>query len=388
MSAAQHLELAADYLEAHGASHTAREIARQPVAWRETQMLLASERARIESFLRPLLAIADLRIILTGAGSSAYIGQCLAPTLLRQLGRRVEAIATTDLVARPRELLQPGVPTLLVSFARSGNSPESVAALELADRCLERAWHLVVTCNPAGELYRLAQGGGSARLALALPDSTHDAGFAMTASFSSMYYAGLALFDGQEAGAARIDALAEAGGSVLARLNGPLRVLAGRPIERAVFLGSGAFAGLAAEAALKLLELTDGGIVTMANTPLGFRHGPKTVVNRATLVALFVANDPQARRYDLDLLAELRRDDATGNLVAIASETAIAAAPGEWLRIPGMDTAPDCELVLPFALVAQLFAFHSSLRLRLRPDSPCASGRVHRVVKGVTIYPL
>ena len=53
-----------------------------------------------------------------------------------------------------------------------------------------------------------------------------------------------------------------------------------------------------------------------------------------------------------------------------------------------MSAAEDSELVLPFALVAQLFAFHSSLRLRLRPDTPCASGRVHRVVKGVTIYPL
>ena len=388
MSSPHHLELATDYLEAHGASHTAQEIARQPSAWRQTHERLAAERARIEAFLRPLLAIEDLRVILTGAGSSAYIGQCLAPTLLQKLERRVEAIATTDLVARPREWLQPRVPTLLVSFARSGNSPESVAALELADRCLERAWHLVITCNPAGELYRRAQGGGSSRLALALPEITHDAGFAMTASFSSMYYAGLAIFDGLDHGSARIEALAEAGSALIARLNGPLRTLAGKPIERAVFLGSGALAGLAAEAALKLLELTDGGIVTMANTPLGFRHGPKTVVNRATLVVLFVANDPQARKYDLDLLEELRRDAAAGSLVAVAAESAAAAAPGDWLRIPGMSAARDSELVLSFALVAQLFAFHSSLRLRLRPDTPCASGRVHRVVKGVTIYPL
>jgi tagatose-6-phosphate ketose/aldose isomerase len=65
-----------------------------------------------------------------------------------------------------------------------------------------------------------------------------------------------------------------------------------------------------------------------------------------------------------------------------------AAAPGDWLRIPGVSDARDFELVLPFALIAQLFAFHSSLRLRLRPDTPSTSGRVHRVVKGVTIYPL
>jgi len=398
LSAAPQLGLAADWLEAHGAHLTAQEIARQPGAWRDTHALLRAERARVEAFLRPVLATAGLRIVLAGAGSSAYIGQCLAPTLLRHLGRRVEAIATTDLVARPLEWLQRDVPTLLVSFARSGNSPESVAALELADRCVARCWHLVITCNAAGELYRRASAGGP-RLALALPESTHDAGFAMTASFSSMYYAGLALLGGD--GAAGCDALAAAGSTVLAQLNAPLRELASRPIERTVFLGSGAFAGLASEAALKLLELTDGGVATMANTALGFRHGPKTIVNRATLVALFVASDPHARRYDLDLLEELRRDGAAGALVAIAATPGSAAAAPDtgagpdkdgagvrWLLAPGTAGLADAELVLPFALIAQLYAFHSSLRQGLRPDTPCASGRVHRVVQGVTIHPL
>lgn len=396
------LGLDSGWLQAHGAHLTAQEIARQPAAWRDTHALLSAERARIDAFLRPLLATAGLRIILTGAGSSAYIGQCLAPVLLRRLPQRVEAIATTDLVARPLDWLQRDVPTLLVSFARSGNSPESVAALELADRCIARCWHLAITCNAGGELYRRASAVGS-RFALALPESTHDAGFAMTASFSSMYYAALAILGGSGAGAAGIDALATAGSAVLAQLGKPVRQLAAQPFERAVFLGSGPFAGLASEAALKLLELTDGGVATMANTALGFRHGPKTIVNRATLVALFIASDPHARRYDLDLLDELRRDAAAGALVAIAADAAAGAAAADpdggtslesgrrevcWLRTPHASGLADAELVLPFALVAQLYAFHSSLRLGLRPDTPCASGRVHRVVQGVTIHPL
>jgi tagatose-6-phosphate ketose/aldose isomerase len=400
LSAGPHLGLAADWLEARGAHLTAQEIARQPAAWRDTHALLAAERARIDAFLRPALATPGLRIILAGAGSSAYIGQCLAPVLLRKRPQRVEAIGTTDLVARPLDWLQRDVPTLLVSFARSGNSPESVAALELADRCVARCWHFVITCNAGGELYRRASAGSSS-LALALPESTHDAGFAMTASFSSMYYAALATLGGDGDGAADESALAAAGAAVLAQLNTPLRELAGQSFERAVFLGSGPFAGLASEAALKLLELTDGGVATMANTPLGFRHGPKTIVNRATLVALFIASDPHARRYDLDLLGELRRDAAAGALVAIAAtpdstpaDPDIGTSPDKdgaavrWLRTPGTSGFADAELVLPFALVAQLYAFHSSLRRGLRPDTPCASGRVHRVVQGVTIHPL
>ena len=151
MTTGQFLGLKEPYLAglaAHGASHTAREIAQQPAAWLQTQALLGAEQARIGAFLAPLLAREDLRIILTGAGSSAYIGQCLAPELLRVLRRRVEAIATTELVSGPRDYLQPNAPTLLVSFARSGASPETLAAIDLADQSVESSAHLIITSNP------------------------------------------------------------------------------------------------------------------------------------------------------------------------------------------------------------------------------------------------
>jgi tagatose-6-phosphate ketose/aldose isomerase len=386
VTAADYLDLAGSFLESHGASHTAREIAQQPEAWRQTQKLLDAERERIERFLAPLLAIKDLRVILTGAGSSAYIGQCLAPTLLRLTGKRVEAIATTDLVAAPRTYLQQDVPTLLVSFARSGSSPESVAAVELANQCLARCQHLVITCNREGELYRRAQGKES-RLALALPDLTHDQGFAMTSSFSSMYYAALAMFCVIEHYAGRVEAIAGSARNVIEQHNAALRALAAQDPARVVFLGSGALAGLAAEAALKLLELSDGAVVTMANTPLGFRHGPKTIVNAATLVVVFVSNDRQTRRYELDLLAELH-GDGVGAVLAVNAGIPALAKTGDSLRLAEMSDAADAELLLPYAVIAQLYAFHRSLRLGRRPDTPCASGRVNRVVKGVTIHPL
>jgi len=386
VTAVDYLGLAGSFLESHGASHTAREIAQQPEAWRQTQTLLGAERARIERFLALLLANKDLRIILTGAGSSAYIGQCLAPTLLQHLGGRVEAIATTDLVAAPRTYLQHDVPTLLVSFARSGGSPESVAAVEIADQCLARCHHLVITCNREGELYRRAQGSESS-LALALPDLTHDQGFAMTSSFSSMYYAALATFCGIELYAGRVEAIARSARSVVEQHNAALRALSAKDPARVVFLGSGALAGVAAEAALKLLELSDGAVVTMANTPLGFRHGPKAIVNAATLVVVFVSNDSQTGKYELDLLAELR-GDGVGAVLAVTAGAPTPAGDDDSLQVAEMSDATDAELLLPFAVVAQLYAFHRSLRLGLRPDTPCASGRVNRVVKGVTIHPL
>jgi tagatose-6-phosphate ketose/aldose isomerase len=155
-----------------------------------------------------------------------------------------------------------------------------------------------------------------------------------------------------------------------------------------VWLGSSGLAGLASEAALKVLELTDGAVIAVGHSPLGLRHGPKTMVNRDTLVTMFVSNDPLTRRYDLDLLRELRRDAVAGEVLAITAIADEAVAEGEHLLVPDMSGADDMEMIFPFIVCAQLYAFHRSLRVGNSPDEPNASGIVSRVVKGVTIHTL
>ena len=370
-----------------GATWTAREIDQQPRSWVRTQDMLVSRAREIDGFLRPLLERPDLRIVLTGAGSSAYIGQCLAPTLLRNLNRRVEAIATTELISAPLNYFQRDVPTLLVSFGRSGNSPESAAAVEVARQSVSECYQLVFTCNPRGALHESCDGHANS-LAVLLPEETHDRSFAMTSSFSSMMYAALAAFGGIDAHAGAVARIATAGTAVIAQLNARLREIAHLDHARVVHLGSSGLLGLASEAALKVLELTDGGVVAVAHSSLGLRHGPKTFVNRATLVMMFVSNDPLTRRYDLDLLRELRRDAVAANVVAITSVQDEAAEGGEHLLVPGMAGASDAEQMFPLVVCAQLYAFHRALRVGNSPDNPNASGIVSRVVQGVTIHTL
>jgi len=172
-------------LEASGAAWTAREIAQQPEVWRQVAALVERERPAVERFLATRLANPSLRIVLTGAGTSAFVGACLAPALGVHTGRRLDAVPTTDLMSGPQVQLQRKMPTLLVSFARSGNSPESVAAIDLAEQALDHAAHFVITCNPDGALARRVAGWRNACV-LILPDATNDRGFAMTSSFSSM----------------------------------------------------------------------------------------------------------------------------------------------------------------------------------------------------------
>jgi tagatose-6-phosphate ketose/aldose isomerase len=375
-------------LDHRGGTHTAREIAHQPEVWRTIHQQLRAERPMLDAFLGPLLALPELRIVLTGAGSSAFIGQTLAPALLQLLGQRpgirVEAVATTDIVSSPAQCLQPEVPTLLVSFARSGNSPESLAAVELADRLVKRSHHLVVTCAAEGMLNRRLAGQPHAHVLL-LPDETHDRAFAMTSSFTGMLLAAAWAFG---LAAQPVTALAEAATALMISAADRLYTLTeGRHFERVVYLGSNALQGLAREAALKLLELTDGQLVALADSPLGFRHGPKTFLNDRTLVVLFLSNDPYTRRYDLDLLHELRRE-GRARVLAVGAFGGADAAHADDVPLALPATAPDLALA-PVALVfAQCLALLASLQLGIRPDTPSASGTVNRVVQGVTIHPL
>jgi tagatose-6-phosphate ketose/aldose isomerase len=366
---------------AAGASEpwTAREIRQQPATLRATQALLHALRPRIEAFLRPLLEKADLRIILAGAGTSAFIGECLAATIARTTGLCVEAIPTTDIVSAPRLYLKSSTPTLLVSFGRSGNSPESIEAIELADARIADIHHLLITCNPDGQLAR--RGGENAHVIL-LPEATHDRGFAMTSSFSAMMLTGLAIFSGIRTPDERIEPIAKAVDDFLTTVEPRITKLASRDFSRVVYLGSGSFRGLARESALKLLELTDGGLVTMFDSTLGFRHGPKTIVNGDTLVVVFVSNDPVTRAYDLDMIEELRTDGIAGGVLAIAAQPGLEAS----LHVRGLEGAEDSELLFPYIVPAQLFALHASLKRGLDPDTPNKAGTVSRVVQGVRIH--
>lgn len=389
-------------LEAAGGNWTAREIAQQPSVWTSIDELMTREAGAVRAFLDPLLERGELRIVLTGAGTSAFVGECLAPALKRRTQRRVDPVPTTDLVGAPGNWLEPAVPTLLVHFARSGNSPESVAALGVAEQGVPNCHHLIVTCNADGDLCREARRLRNSHVVV-LPPETNDRGFAMTSSFTGMMLAAALAFDLLPQGrlSQRVPAALAGWAGHLLDTGLPLAAhLAGSGFERVVYLGGQTFKGLAREAALKLLELSDGRVVALAETPLGFRHGPKTIVNAKTLVVMFLGNDPHARRYEMDVLRELRSDGIAARVLALHAVGA-AGEPGSGhpaagamggghaddIAVPGAADASDLALCFPYAVFAQTFALLQSLALGLRPDTPNARGVVNRVVQGVSIYP-
>ena len=358
-----------------GGLYTAEEIAQQPALWGELANSLRGSREQVAAFLGGCLADPLQRVILTGAGSSAYVGEIIADELNAAWPAQVRAIATTTLLTHPELYIETGVPTLLVSFARSGDSPESLAVVELVRELVPEARLLNITCNPDGRLARDSAGDAGA-FNLLMPAGSCDRGFAMTSSFTCMLLAALAVL-GKDDGVERIASLARLAAEAMAAWEAPVAALASGEAGRVVYLGSGPLEGLAKESALKLLELTAGRVPAMANTPLGFRHGPKSVLNAGALVIVFGSSKALSQRYEADLVDELRRDGVAGRIVTVG--------PGGDIGIPAPEL-PDAWLAPLWLLVAQQLALHQSAALQLRPDNPFASGTVNRVVKGVTIY--
>jgi tagatose-6-phosphate ketose/aldose isomerase len=124
--------------------------------------------------------------------------------------------------------------------------------------------------------------------------------------------------------------------------------------------------------------------VAIPETYLGLRHGPMSFLRHDTLVLGWLSNDPVRRRYEEDLLAELRAKNL-GRIVCIGTPL----APPELADAVVAAAVPDLpdQLRVPFEIVfAQLLAYSLSLRAGLDPDNPSPDGVITRVVQGVRLH--
>ena len=378
--------------------NTEKEISMQPDTWQKLPLIAARHSEGIEKFLGGFMdmgggADAGAEILMVGAGSSEYIGKSLRPHLNRFGKHAASSCGTTDLVVSPESCLSPKRKTLLVSFARSGDSPESVGAIRAAEAVCPRSQlrQLAFTCNRQGALSAFCAKENT-RYVVDLPDETNDKGFAMTNSFTSMYLmALLCLLPGKRTeNTAAVADIAEAARRFLAAGAGSITNWAdGISYSRIVYLGAEALKGTAQESGLKMLELTRGGVAAIFDTPVGFRHGPKSFVDDGTLVVLYLSDDAFARKYELDLLREMSRERRGDKLLAISGQPCgEAQALADAYYCFGNSASHENGLLAPeFVLVAQMLALRKSLSMRIDPDNPNPAGIVNRVVRGVNIYP-
>lgn len=367
--------------------YTYSEIMQQPLMWQREFDRIKADRKQIETFVNRYID-GGYEVIFTGAGTSAYIGDVLEMAVADTIFRGARSVATTDLITHPTAYFSPEKKVLLISFARSGNSPESMGAVTLADSiCGDNIAHIFITCNEKGRLAQIA--GRENCLLLLLPPETDDKSLAMTSSFSTMLLTALLLANIRdlEAQEAPIHSLVKHASGVLEKYDSAICGIAARDFSRAIFLGSGELKGIAEESHLKLQELTDGGVVCSFDSFLGFRHGPKAVVNGQSLLVYLLSGDPAVARYEADLIRQI---NSNNHVVAM-----VAVSPGP-VGIPGVDfdlnvvlgdaSAQGIYRCIPYVFAAQLLGYYKSLARGLDPDAPSVSGNISRVVEGVTIY--
>ena len=357
--------------------------------WLETARILEKRLPDITGFMERCRT-PGLRVCIAGAGSSGYCGEIISAAANKYLGYISDAPHTTDIVGSPESFLHEDIPTLLISLARSGNSPESAGAVEYARKKIKRLFEICVTCSANGELFKISEENKENEniLNILLPEKTCDKGFAMTSSFTSMAVAAYGILSYNNFPAFKNDVSA-LGGCISESLNklvcSAQKTISEKPFDRAAFLGAGIHKGLAREAANKMGELTAGKINVVSDTPLEFRHGPKSMVDDNTVIMHIISEDLLTRKYDIDLLCELISQKRENKIITVS-----AGKPDvegiDYEIILNNNFSNDFYFGIAGAVFAQIFAFIKSQEMGITTDNPCPGGDLNREVKGVTIY--
>jgi tagatose-6-phosphate ketose/aldose isomerase len=223
-----------------------------------------------------------------------------------------------------------------------------------------------------------------------LPPEANDQALAMTGSFTGMLLAGLLLskINNIESVGDDIHLLSKYGEKILFSYKDELKSIAEKQFTRCVFLGSGSLRGIARESHLKLQELTDGRIICKYDSFLGFRHGPKAVIDKETLIVYLFSNNSYANKYEIDLVKGINEGRKTLCSIGLM-EKEIKLSELDLKIVLSRNGKKLNEDFFPVVSVlpAQMLGFYKSLNLGLKPDSPSDTGMIHRVVQGVKIYP-
>ena len=376
-----------------GLEHTPREIWQQPETWNKTYQRCLDRAANLREFLLRSGVRSDgscANVYLLGAGTSDYTGRALVSLLRKRWRGEVWAIPSTTLLTEIDGFHRDGKEYLWISFSRSGESPEGVALLERALDRYPSIRHIVITCNEGGTMAQLCARHPENTLALVLDDAVNDRGLAMTSSFSNMVLAGqcVAHVEDLPAFGDVVGQMANLGTQFLPAAAEVAAAVTMLGCSRACFVGSGALRAVADESALKVVELSAGKVTTLAETPLGLRHGPMSSVDGNTLFVAFLSNDTRRRGYELDLLREIDRKrlgrvrvlvtaqgpkDLTGLSDFSLSLNSTADFPDHYR--PGLDV-----------MLGQLVGLFASMRCGLKPDQPSPSGTITRVVQPIKLY--
>ncbi len=367
-----------------GYFHTLKEICQQPWTWLQTCDRMIASRDGLRKDVAGIRSLA-----LTGSGSSEYAAECVCLPLRDEMRICTESISGGSLLMYGGKALPLGRPGLLVSLARSGDSPESRGALELILDTEPQFRHVVVTCNEQGSLARNSHLHEKVHV-ITLPAETHDKSLVMTSSFTNLLLAArfIGMLERPDEYRQLCEKLSRITGGLIQHNFDTLARIAAADFRRAIFLGSGSRFAASREAALKMLELTSGRVTTLCESYLGFRHGPMSYAQDDTLIVCNLSCHPTIRAYEMDLLHELDRKKLGASKLIVGEDIpdSVVREGDEVIECRGLTELGDEETPTVYVVVAQLLAFFRCLEEGLQPDSPSERGIINRVVQRFPLH--
>ncbi len=396
------LELGVEEQEARGLRYTPQEIHQQPETWQSTYRICLEQAMELKRFTGNFAAgrsnPSATKVFLVGAGTSDYVGRALTCILRARWGCDVAALPSTDLLTNMESLIMPGTEYLWIAFSRSGDSPEGVAVLEKALSQYPQVRHLVITCNANGRMAQVCSSFPEHALALVLDPAVNDRGLAMTSSFTNMVVAGQCVAHLPDASTTTaqspenyreiLSSMCEVGSRFLETASVCAAEVAALGCTRACFLGSAALAAVANESALKLLELTAGKVLTLSESVLGLRHGPMSALDQNTLIVAYLSSQEKLRRYEMDLLKEIR-EKRLGKITVVVTpqpDRNLNAIADFVLSLDAPESLADEYRPPVDIILGQLLGLFHSLHYGLQPDRPSPGGVITRVVSRFNIY--
>ncbi|WP_274362194.1 SIS domain-containing protein [Paenibacillus thermotolerans] len=298
-------------------------------------------------------------VIFIGSGSSYYQALTMASTYRKWTGKSASAHPSSEIFLFRDAAAAQNKQYLLVGVSRSGESSEVILALESVASLPN--WDTCgITCYESSKMASMTE-------CLVSPAGKEQS-TVMTKSLSSMTFmmqAAIAAAAGSSAHEAEMEQTAALVGPVTKQADPFIKQLVdGHSFNKIIYLGMGAYYGLALEAGLKLKEMSYAW--TESYGTLEFRHGPKSIVDPGTLVTVLLSE--QARGYELKVAEEMKQYGATILLIAseAGDDTAFADAVFE---TGGRQLSDEARSVLCLPAV-QYFGYYTALKNNVDPDHP------------------
>ena len=327
--------------------YTYQEIMSQGEAWAASLAAVEGE-GKLAQWLRGRWS----ETLFTGCGSTYYLSAVAAAIWRAWTGEPARAVPGSELWLFPATV-QPQPGSLLVTVSRSGETTETLRAIDQFEALVGRDW-LTVTCHADRPMARRAPHALVAR-------GAEERSVAQTRSFTSMLVLTqvlAALAGGRPLN--HLPTLPDHAARLLKTYAGLAQTLANdAAIRRFTFLGSGVNYGLACEAMLKMKEMSLS--PSDAFRTLEYRHGPKSVVGPDLLIVGLLSDTAHA--YEAAVLAEMR--DLGARVLAVA-ETAHGVTADHVIELgSGLDEITRAPLTLP---LLQLLAYYRALANGVDPD--------------------